>query len=59
MNLGFAKIKELKDVKVKEEIAESEKLGYGFDDQDKKNSGFITRSSAAPTEKKAAATGEI
>lgn len=39
MNLGFAKIKELKDVKVKEEIAESEKIGFGFENDNAKSSG--------------------
>jgi len=58
MNLGFAKIKELKDVKVKEEIAESDKIGFGFDnDHANKNSAAATKSTE-PSQKKAA-SGEI
>lgn len=37
MSLGFAKIKEQKDVKGKVEIAESEKMGFGLENDNAKN----------------------
>ena len=37
MSLGFAKIKEQKDVKQKDEVAESEQIGFGLENKDDKN----------------------